>query len=705
MQANAWDREQVNTDGEKLFRTAVEHHHAGRLAEAEKIYRLILVEQPAHPDALHLLGVIAHQSRDIDAAISLFKKTIKVAPGFALAHFNLGNALSGQGRLSEAETSLREAIRLKPGYAEAHHNLATLLMGQGLTGEAEASFRRAIDCNPDLPDPRISLGNMLEARGCSAEAEPILRRAIDLRPDSPEAHNNLGNVLNSLGRTDEAEASLRQAIALKPAYPEALYNLGTMLRFKGELAEAEILLRRATDLRPNDPEIHNNLGTVLKDQGRLDEAQASLRQALALKGDFTKAHSNLVFYQTFRAGVTADDLQRVHCRWDDVHAAGFRSRWGNYSNTRDPERRLRVGYLSPDFREHSVAYFFAPLLENHDPASVEVFLYSDATVTDETTRRLYGLATQWRDTNGLSDSRLADQIRADRIDILVDLAGHTANNRLLVFARRPAPIQFTYLGYPGTTGLSAIQYRITDRWADPPGTTDQYCPEELVRLPGGFLCYEPPEDAPLPATTSPVEKTGYVTFGSFNNRAKITDGVLAAWGSILQSVPGSRLLLKCRSFADDKTCQSCLAFFRARNIDTDRVQLLGPLASRVEHLATYHQIDIGLDTFPYNGTTTTCEALWMGVPVITLSGNTHASRVGSSILHALGLESLITDSLESYLSKARELAHDQARISELHAGLRERLLQSPLGDGPRIARSMEQVFRDGWQRWCSKPMS
>ena len=373
-----------------------------------------------------------------------------------------------------------------------------------------------------------------------------------------------------------------------------------------------------------------------------------------------------------------------------------------YANVREAARRLKIGYVSPDFRGHSVAYFVEPLLKGHDRQAVEVFCYAEVTRPDTVTAHLQGLVDHWLVTVGLSDEELAERIRADGIDILVDLAGHTANNRLRVFARKPAPVQVTWLGYPNTTGLEAIDYRLVDAVTDPVGEADAWASETLVRLEGGFLCYGGLKDAPEP-TVPPCLKTGTVTFGSFNNPAKVSAATFDAWATLLSRLPQARLLLKGKPFADAATRALFLARLGERGVAAERVELVAWLPGTAAHLALYHRVDIALDPFPYNGTTTTCEALWMGVPVVTLRGDRHAGRVGASLLSQIGLTDLIANSVEEYVEIALALARNPGRLDDLRRALRPRMAASPLCDGRAFARKMEAAFRTMWQVWCETP--
>jgi len=387
-----------------------------------------------------------------------------------------------------------------------------------------------------------------------------------------------------------------------------------------------------------------------------------------------------------------------HRAWGEKASAAV-SVPGSRDLDRDPARRLRIGYVSPDFRRHSVAYFFEALLAEHDPDAVEAVCYAHVPAPDPMTERLKGLAHEWHDIATLDDPALAEKIRGERIDILVDLAGHTAKNRLPVFVHKPAPIQVTYLGYPNTSGLARIDYRLTDAVADPPGDGDDLYAERLVRLDRCFLAYRPPPAAPA-VSGLPSERIGRITFGSFNNNTKITPELIAVWSRILRELPTSRLLLKSGPFADRETRQRYLDLFAAEGIEPKRIRAFGYLPEVSDHLNFYANIDLALDTFPYNGTTTTCEALWMGVPVLTLAGPVHASRVGASLLTAVGIEDLIARDTDAYVGKAIGLASDPARLADLRSRLRPAMATSPLTDGAGLARAIENAYRRMWRKWC-----
>lgn len=585
---------------------------------------------------------------------------------------------------------------LEPLWAHALHSFRAERLA-----EAEAGFRAILSREPRHGPSWHLFGLVHFKRGDLGSALECLRKAVAVDPNLAPAHNDLGVALQVQGHWDEAAASYRRAIALVPKDAEAHYNLGNVLQAKGELVAAADSYGHALALKPDHAGALNNLGTALLDQGRLDEAIGRYRQALAAKPDYTAAHSNLLRALNFDETLAPETLFAAHKAWDEAHAPKPATLDVRFSNEPDPERRLRIGYVSADFREHSVSHFFEALLRAHDPAAVEVFCYAHVGRPDRVTERLQARAGHWLSILGLDDAAAAARIRRDRIDILVDLGGHTADNRLGVFARKPAPIQASWCGYPNTTGLAAMDYRITDARADPEGEAEPWHTETLVRLPRSFLCYFPPEHVG-PVGPLPARQTGTVTFGSFNSLVKVTPEVMRLWARILQVVPGSRLLLKALQLRDAGVRAQILERFVAAGIASERIEPIPWMDESQNHLALYGRVDVALDPFPYNGTTTTCEALWMGAPVITLRGERHAGRVGVSLLTTVGLSELIAETPKAYVDLAADLARDFARLENLRASLRERMRASALCDAVGFARDMEAAYRAMWRRWCAE---
>ena len=536
-----------------------------------------------------------------------------------------------------------------------------------------------------------------------AEARASLGQAVRLAPGSAAIWLNLGATCLELNRPDEAAAAFRRALAIEPDRPEARNILGVALLQLGRSSEAAIQFEWALRLKPGYPAAHDNLGRVMKAQGRSADSLHHHRAALAREPRAT-THSNLLYTLNLVPGIPQEEILAEHRRWAEMHAGPRRFEGRSAAPLPAPDpgpRRLRVGYVSPDFCNHAVAFFFEPVLSSHDRERFETVCYSDARVPDQVTGRLRSQASQWRNIAGWSDDLVDALIRADRIDILVDLAGHTAHNRLSVFAGRPAPVQATWLGYPNTTGLSTIDYRITDSVCDPPGETERWHTEELLRLPGAFSCYLPPPECP-PVGPLPALRAGHVTFGCFNHIAKLTPAAIELWSGILRGLPGSRLLLKSRGLTDPGTTGRILAQFGGGGVASSRIELRGEELPTAEHTGLYNRVDIALDTFPYNGTTTTCEALWMGVPVVTLAGATHVARVSASLLTRLGATDLIASSADEYRSRCLALAADLPRLAERRAAQRERMRAGPICDAAGFTRGLEEAYRRMWERCVAK---
>ena len=681
---------------EQALQIAIQHHHAGQLAQAEQLYRQILVQQPNHADALHYMGVIARQAGRGDLAVDLIRQAIAIKPNDPEARYNLGNALQDTGQLDDAIAAFRQAIALQPNYAEAHGNLSNALRNKGQLDEAIVTARQAIALKPNYPEAHNNLGVALKDKGQLDEAIVAFHQAIALKSDYAEAHSNLGVGLKARGQLDEAIVAFRRAIALRPNYARAHSNLGMGLKDRGQLDEAMIACRQAIALEPRLPEAHSNLGNVLKDRGQLDEAMAAYRQAMARKPNYPEAHSNLICTLHYHPACDARTIVEEHRRWNRQYAAALKETIVPHMNDRDPGRRLRIGYVSPDFREHPVGRFLLPLLAHHDRNCVEVFAYAQVAVPDAMTQRMRACTDGWRSIVGLSDARVADLIRQDRIDILVDLAMHTAGNRLPVFARKPAPIQVTYLAYCSSTGLETIDYRLSDPYLDPPGMDESVYSEQTIRLPESYWCYQPGVDAP-DVGPLPALRQGHITFGCLNNFCKVSEPVLAAWAKLLRAVPNSQLLLHAYEGDHRRRVQERLA---REGIEAKRVRFAGK-APLLDYFRLYHGIDIALDTFPYGGGTTTCDALWMGVPVVSLVGKTAVGRGGLSILSNVGLPELVVRSEEEYARIASALADDLPRLSDLRSALRQRMEHSPLMDAPRFARNIETAYRGMWRKWCA----
>jgi protein O-GlcNAc transferase len=777
------------------FQSAVQHHQAGRFAEAEKIYRQIIAANPKHSDSIHLLGVLAYQTGNPQEAVRLISRAVEIAPNRPEYFGNLGLVLAAVGKLDEAAHALNRAATLRPNYPEAHNNLGTVLAAQkqfdkaikhyevaiALRGDyaealnnlamanhemgrrepAIAAYRKAIAARPQFPEALCNLGNALREIGQADEAIDMLRQAIALRPTFPqafynlglalrenkrisesitayrsalaadktmaEAWNNLGNSLKDVGEREEAAAAYRQCIALKPSFPEAHANLAAILREEGRVDEAIDEFNAAIKLRPNFAEALAGLGTAYRQKNRMDESAAALQQAIRIRPDFAEAHAELgttlkeigrlrdAIAACRRAVELKNDLIAADCNmmmmvhysedhdaaaikrelqgWEKRHIPDPDRAISAVSNDRDPNRKLRIGYVSADFRDHVVGRNLLPLIQEHDRANFEIYCYSNTPRADDYTARFKTAANQWRDIRGVADEATEQMIRQDAIDILIDLSGHTAHNRLPLFARKPAPVQATFGGYPGGTGLRAMDYHIGDPYLDPVGRTENHYVEKIIRLADSFWCYDPeamqlnpgPPLEPLPAL-----KNGFFTFGCLNN---LSEGALRLWGRVLSTAEGSRMLMHAPEGLARKRIIELLG------VDAARIDFVG-YQPRMDYMASYSRIDLGLDSFPYCGHTTSLDSLWMGVPMVTLPGETAASRAGLSHLTNLGLTEFVAKDPEDFVRIAVGFAEDSPKLAEIRASLRQRMLDSVLTDRKRFARNLESVYRQMWKNYC-----
>jgi predicted O-linked N-acetylglucosamine transferase (SPINDLY family) len=639
--------------------------NAGRYAELESRVHFLLEQYPHSGFVWNVLGTsLQVQGKE---SLPALQKAAELLPDYAEVHSNLGNALQNLRRLDDAVASYRRALEIKPDFAVAHNNLGIALQDLGRLDDAVASYRRA----------------------------------LEIKPDYAEAHSNLGNVLQNLRRLDDAVASFHRALEIKPDYAVAHSNLGNALQDLGRFDDAVASYRRALEIKPDFVDAHNNLGNALRELGQLDYAAASYRRALEIKPDFAVAHSNLLFIHNHQSDLPPAILLAEARRFGNLVARQARA-YTHWRNVPESGRCLRVGLVSGDLRDHPVCYFVEGMLAalaSNASGLLKFIGYPSHFRTDALTQRIKACCQGWRSAVGLSDESLARLIRDDGIDILIDLSGHTAHNRLPIFAWKPAPVQASWLGYFATTGVAAIDYLIADPWTAPEAEETHFT-EKIQRLPETYLCFTPPDVdvqvAPLPAFAN-----GYITFGCFNNLSKMNDGVVALWARVLQAVPGSRLFLKTKQLNEAIVRQSVVERFAIHGIDAGRLILEGP-APRADLLTAYRRVDIALDPFPYTGGTTSVEALWMGVPVLTLAGDRFLSHTGESKLQNAGLPEWIASDADDYVALAVSHASDLQRLATLRNGLRQQVLASPLFDAPRFARHFEAALRGMWTQWCNQ---
>lgn len=605
--------------------------------------------------------------------------------------------LHATGRMDEAEVLYRQIHALDPAHASSLHQLGVLCFQTGRHQLALDLINQAIALSGGVALFYLNLGTVLQGVGRLAEAAAAFERALAIKPDFLVAFFNLGNVFQDQGKLPDAIACYERALLIKPDFPQALHNLGNALQLQGKLTEATVFYARALAIAPASPELLNNAANALQAQGKLSEAISMYERALTVKPDYALALSNLLMTMHYSARFSGANIAHCARRVADQYPVSAQRR--QFDNLPIPRRRLRLGYVSGDFINHPVGYFLAKVLPAHDRQAVEVFCYSNKPGEDEMTERLRRSADHWRSVVGLSDAEVARMIGVDAIDILVDLSGHTRRNRLGVFALRAAPVQVCWLGYFGTTGLPTMDYVLADRHVVPESAEQDFT-ETIWRLPDSYLCFSPP-DLDVAVGQLPSASGAPLTFGCFSNHVKTTPETIALWARVLNSLPQASLLLKNRSLADPGVRQELLNQLAGHGIAAERIVIEG-LSSRLAYLETYRRIDIVLDTTPFSGGTTTAEALWMGVPVVTLRGPTWAGRICESILATVGLPELVATTAEAYVEIATRLAHDLPRLTSLRSGLRGQLASSPFCDSARFTRQLEDAYAGMWRIWCEQ---
>jgi predicted O-linked N-acetylglucosamine transferase (SPINDLY family) len=647
---------------------AIECFRAGRWAEAEDSCRRMLARRVKDVSALHILGASLLNLDKAQEAASCCQEAIGLDPRWAPPHFTLGMALERLGQPLAAIESYRRNLQL---------------------GGGDTPTDQALSCN--------TLGVLFQSLGRLDEAATCYVQALQIESGNPRTHNNLGVILHARGDQAGAMARYTEALRIQPNFAEAWVNLGNLLRLYGRLEEALEAYGRSAAIKPDYATAYYNAGVVQRDLGHVPNSIACYRRALELRSDYEAAHSAVLYAMQFDPATTADDLMREHLAWAQRFAPAVAE--PEHRNDPDPDRPLRIGYVSPHFRDHAVTFFSEPILEHHDRERFHVTCYSQTTEPpDAVTQRLRSRCAAWREVAAMSDQQLAEQIRADGVDVLVDLAGHLGHNRLRAFALRPAPVQVTYLGYQTTTGLSAIDYRLTDAHADPTGMTESQYVERLARLPESFFCYRPADDAP-PVVPPPARQNGHVSFGFLNHLAKLSEPMVQAVAQILARLPNSRFLIL--THGADPFHAATRARFAAHGAEPARIQFLqrGP---RRQYLQHYASIDIALDPFPFCGHTTTCDGLWQGVPAVTLAGANYAGRMGVSVLTNLDQHQWIAPTSEEYVDTSLRFAADLSALADLRASLRDRMSDASILNGARFTRHLEDTYRFMWRRWCER---
>jgi protein O-GlcNAc transferase len=678
----------------EVYNSAVVARREGNIENAKKLFRTSLKLKPDFFEALGNLGLIYEGERNYPEALKYYMKAFQLNAQDKVLQNNIGNLYFQSGLYKESEDWLRKALLIDAMYVPAINNLGNLYAKQQRYQEAEAHLKQVLELAPDLVDTYVNLAAALNLQKRYDEALVVLEKAKQIAPGRADIYFNSGLIL-----ADKYFELVLSEVAISANTP------------KGDdvLVRAIDAYKRAIEINERYLQAHINLAVIYGKFSRIDEAIHTYRSALKLcsllEGAETKiarpqdcsmltacerAHSAYLFLLNYSESLSNEDLCRAHQEYAFKYADELIPKKIRHANITSPGDKYKIGYVSPDFRSHSVAYFLEPILANHNRDEFAIYCYANVKQTDSVTERFKQYGHTWCNIANLSDKEVSQRIQDDRIDILVDLAGYTGDNRLQVFARKPAPIQVSYLGYPNTTGMAAMDYRLTDTYADPDGQ-EQFYTEKLVRLPQSFLCYRPPQPSPE-VKFSPCIQTGQITFGCFNTMHKINSGVIKTWSEILKIVPDSRLILKNAAMQHRHLRARLCEEFAALGVQVDRLVLMHRTPDVESHIATYHQVDIALDTFPYNGATTTCEALWMGVPVVGMAGQRHASRVGISLLSNIGLPELIGQSAAEYIRLAVALAGDPNQLQALRLSMRERLEVSPLRQEQQFVRQLEAIY-------------
>jgi len=645
---------------------ALKLHQTDRFAEAEQIYRRVLERERRHPDATHYLGLLLSQTDRVAEAVPLMQRAIMLNPAIAHYHTNLAEALRRAGDIPGAILAARRATELQPNSAECAFQLGVMLQQARLWDQAIRSYTRATAINPHHHKAMNNLANAFVRMGRIDEALRVYEEAHRTSPESPELLANWGRTLLINSRFDEAMQRTAQAQALDPENPVMLATLGRCHASCFDIEEGVRCLEKSIQLRPSE--------------------------------ELTR--SALLFVMLHCPGLDPAELLEAHRAWGRNHAPPPAIDAQSLPNNRDADRPLRVGYVSGDFRQHPVSYFVEPILANHTGA-VQVFCYNTAppAEADATTSRIKSLGHEWREISSSDDATVAQSMRKhDKLDILVDLAGHTQNNRLTLFARRIAPIQVTYLGYQATTGIESVDYRLTDALVDPPGMTESLHTERLARL-KVFACYRPPDGAPAVGPL-PLLRNGYVTFGAFTKTEKISAPTMDLWARVLQAVPASRLAVFAAALDSPSVAQKFLSLMGERGISSDRIDRIGG-QSLAAYLASHDRVDLALDSLPFNAHTTTMHALWMGIPTVTIAGSSYPSRMGLAVMTHLGLCEYVAGTPDDFVRTAAERASDTAALAELRGDLRQRIAKSALTEAHGFCDDLETAYRTLWHRWCA----
>jgi predicted O-linked N-acetylglucosamine transferase (SPINDLY family) len=687
----------INENFIKMVNEAIHLFNSSNFVKSEIIAKKIVYQFPNHPIGWKIIGSILSQTGRVNESLHAKIKAIELSPNDAEAHNNLGNTYREIGKFEHAEKYYKNAIKIMPNFAEALCNLANILGESGRYKEAIEYYQKSLIINDNLAVVHSNYGNILDKIGRIQEAELSYRHAIKINPQFSEAYSNLGNLLRQEGRLLEAKSACLQALELNPNLAEGHNHLGNVLRELNLLSAAEKNYRTAIALNPLIPEFYNNLGNVLGGMSNIPEANKSYLKALSMRSSYHEAHSNLILNSNYDFEISGSNIFQEAIRFSKNLISNREKKYTKWSDCKD---KIRIGFLSGDLRNHPVGFFTENLFKSISKDQFELYAYSNCTKEDDLTKRVKGQFKKWSPIFHKTDFECANEIHEDSIDILVDLAGHTAANRLVVLSYKPAPIQVSWLGYCGTTGLEEVDYIIGDNYVTPL-SEDKFYVEKIWRMPGSYICFSSPKDQ-INIKSLPVLKNNFITFGSFNNYSKINLNVLTLWAEILHNVKNSKLYLKSRQYIDQFIVQDLINKFENLKISRDRLIIEGPIESYIEHLESYNNIDIALDTFPYNGVTTTVEALWMGVPVVGLKGDRFTSHNGESILNNTGNCNWIANDNLKYIEKSIILASDINLLSAIRSNMRSKLMASSVFNNSLFTFNFENMLREMMSNYIIK---
>jgi protein O-GlcNAc transferase len=691
-------RSNLDLISNNLFYTGNVLASQGQLESAVESYRQALEINPDFAEVHCNMGLANQELGLLDEAVAHYRLALEIKPDLAEAHGNLGSALHKLGEFENAVASYRCAVNLQPDFVEAHCNLGLALQKTGRIDSAIASYQRALAIKPDYAEAYSNLGGALQTIGQTDRAVECYRKALEIKPDLAEAHLNLGCALQGIRQIDRAVECYRKALEIKPDLAEAHMNLGCALHDLKRYEDAVASFGQALEFKPDYAEAHSNLGIILRDLGQFDGAEACFRLALEIDPDLHQAHSDLLFVLHHTASHTPSYILGQAREFGRIVSGKAGVRFPAWQCTDQPEH-LRVGLVSGDLCNHVVGHFLEGLLAHIDPDRIELIAYPTHYQEDELTTRIRPCFSAWKPLFGKSDEAAAHLIHDDGVHVLLDISGHTGHNRLPMFAWKPAPVQASWLGYFATTGVAEMDYLLADEVGVPRAQRGQFT-ETVCYLPDTRLCFTAPE-FDLPVAPMPALTNGVVTFGCFQNLSKVNGDVLAEWGKIFAALPNAKLRMQCKQLGDPAQMEQLLQRLQRHDISPARAELHGAV-SREDYLAAHSEVDLILDTFPYPGGTTTCEALWMGVPTLTLAGDSLLARQGASILMAAGLEEWIAASKGEYIAKAIAMASDMHKLVTLRAGLRQQVLASPLFDAPRFARNFEDALWGMWESHQAK---